>query len=245
MLSDRAAVTIRIVQTETASAGLVLVRFPRLAQPEGIWSWEKATKFGKRKSRSPSRTRRPHRRSRGMTGDSEERSKTPLSGRRRALPGGIAIPRLRLPHRPVQHRQPQSGTLTTSPVRSPASLNDVFDRIHPPPLTDSPHPLHNPSTPGFGLNHLMIITCGNPGTPRHITIVDWFGVFDACIQLLRALAKARRKGFSLESPVVSAFRRGTHAVLSSPLIGGVPGDAPSIAGLRDLLQQEDTARAIA
>jgi hypothetical protein len=78
-----------------------------------------------------------------------------------------------------------------------------------------------------------------------ITIVDWFKVFDACIRLLRTLAQARRKGFSLENPVVSALRRETYAVLSSPLIGGLPGNAPSIASLRDLLPQEDTARAIA
>ncbi len=78
-----------------------------------------------------------------------------------------------------------------------------------------------------------------------ITLVNWFRVFDECIRLLRVLAKAQRKDFAWDNPVLVSHRRDACRVLSSPLVDGTKGDAASIARLRDLFPKEDRTRVVA
>ena len=63
-------------------------------------------------------------------------------------------------------------------------------------------------------------------------IVDWFNLFDACIHLLRAVAKAQRKGLSLDSAVVTSFRRAAAEALSSSVRSEPREQALSLAHLR-------------
>ena len=52
------------------------------------------------------------------------------------------------------------------------------------------------------------------------TIVDWHGAFDACVSLLRALAKADRKGLDSDSPVLSSYIKSTRNALFAAVLGG-------------------------
>ncbi len=74
---------------------------------------------------------------------------------------------------------------------------------------------------------------------ERITIVNWFVVFEACVTLLRALAKARRMDFADDNPVVTSYRNDAYRALSAPFIDGAPGDAPSTARLRNLFPEEE------
>ncbi|MFW6028330.1 MAG: hypothetical protein ACOC9Q_02265 [bacterium] len=70
------------------------------------------------------------------------------------------------------------------------------------------------------------------GAERAI-IVDWFEVFDACIGLLRALAKAGRKGLTLDSPIVRSHCRRTSEAFSSSVLGAPKRRVPGVEHLRD------------
>jgi hypothetical protein len=71
-------------------------------------------------------------------------------------------------------------------------------------------------------------------------IVDWLQVFDASIQLLRALAKGVGKGFSADSPVVGSFVGKLKESLSRAVLSESPGPSPSVTTLRRLLDQHGT-----
>jgi hypothetical protein len=68
-------------------------------------------------------------------------------------------------------------------------------------------------------------------------VVDWFGVFDALVQLLRALDKAERKDFTLASPVVESHLRGADQILSKAVLSGTGKPTPTLKSLRQLLTQ--------
>ena len=70
---------------------------------------------------------------------------------------------------------------------------------------------------------------------RGATIVDWSGVFDACVSLLRALAKADRKGLDSDSPVVSSFIKTARNALSSAVLGGRRKTRPTLSYIEELL----------
>ena len=67
------------------------------------------------------------------------------------------------------------------------------------------------------------------------TIVNWPDVFDACVSLLRALAKADRKGLDSDSPVVSSFTKAARNALSSAVLGGRRTTRPSVSHIEELL----------
>jgi len=67
-------------------------------------------------------------------------------------------------------------------------------------------------------------------------IVSWIEVFDACVSLLRALAKADRKGLDSDSPVVSSFLRNARNALSSAVLGGRRNTRPSVSHIEELLE---------
>jgi len=69
-------------------------------------------------------------------------------------------------------------------------------------------------------------------------IVDWFAVFDGCVHLLRALAKAGRKGLALESPVVRSHCRRAGEALSSAVLGDPGRHGPAIDHLRELIARQ-------
>ena len=69
-------------------------------------------------------------------------------------------------------------------------------------------------------------------------IVNWIEVFDACVSLLRALAKADRKGLGSDSPVVSSFLRNARNALSSAILGGRRDKRPSVWHIEHLLAAE-------
>lgn len=75
-----------------------------------------------------------------------------------------------------------------------------------------------------------------PQKIEQVVIVDWFEVFDACVRLLRVLAKADRKGLTLDSSVVRSYCRQAGETLSSAVLGG-SGRGATIEYLRDLLPQ--------
>ena len=68
-------------------------------------------------------------------------------------------------------------------------------------------------------------------------VIDWFGVFDALVQLLRTLDKAERKDFTLESPVVQSQLREADQVLSKAVLSGTGKPTPTLKSLRELLVQ--------
>lgn len=56
------------------------------------------------------------------------------------------------------------------------------------------------------------------GSYKQLSLVNWFGAFEASIQLLRALAKGRLVGLSDDSSVIFSHRKEAHrAILSSGL----------------------------
>jgi len=71
-------------------------------------------------------------------------------------------------------------------------------------------------------------------------IVNWIGVFDASVGLLRALAKAGRKGLGADSPVVSSLLRDTESAFSSAILGGRRNAHPSVSHIHELLQGQVT-----
>jgi len=67
------------------------------------------------------------------------------------------------------------------------------------------------------------------------TIVDWVAVFEACIRLLRALAKADRRGLGTSTPILSSFLREAQDALSSAVLGGERGRSSSASSLQELV----------
>lgn len=82
------------------------------------------------------------------------------------------------------------------------------------------------------------------GTTRPV-VVDWFVLFDACIYLLRVLAKAARKGFPADSPVVTIYRRDARAKIRSSALNGEADSRGAIVYLSELFPDEDGVRATA
>ena len=72
-----------------------------------------------------------------------------------------------------------------------------------------------------------------PQGPEPAVIVDWFEAFDACVRLLRALAKADRKGLALDGSVIRSHCRQAGETLSSVILGG-SGRSTTIEYLRGL-----------
>jgi hypothetical protein len=70
-----------------------------------------------------------------------------------------------------------------------------------------------------------------------VVIVDWLGVFEACVRLLRACAKAGRKGIAWDSPVIRSFCRDADEALASAILSNPARGHPSVSHLRDLLPQ--------
>jgi len=69
-------------------------------------------------------------------------------------------------------------------------------------------------------------------------IVNWAEVFDACVSLLRALAKAHRKGLNSDSPVVSSFIKAARNALSSAVLGGQRNTCPSLSHIGKQLETQ-------
>jgi hypothetical protein len=69
-----------------------------------------------------------------------------------------------------------------------------------------------------------------------VTIVDWVGVFDACVRQLRALAKARRKGLDADSPVLASFHRETRDAFSSAILAGRRDGRSSASTIHELVR---------
>jgi len=68
-----------------------------------------------------------------------------------------------------------------------------------------------------------------------VVVVDWFVVFDGCIRLLRALAKAERAGLAFESGVVTSFCREADGALSSAILNESATPPQAVGSLRELL----------
>lgn len=68
-----------------------------------------------------------------------------------------------------------------------------------------------------------------------VIVVDWFEVFNAYIQLLRNIRKAQQNEFSLESSVVSSYRRQTREVLTNAILVSSGVDHPAVDHLKALL----------
>ena len=67
---------------------------------------------------------------------------------------------------------------------------------------------------------------------RRAVIVDWLGVFDAFVRLLRAMAKTRRKGIEATSAVVDSFRAKAEEALRFGVLGETRGKLPFLLDLR-------------
>lgn len=80
---------------------------------------------------------------------------------------------------------------------------------------------------------------------RGVFLVDWFKAFDACIGLLRALAKARHVGLSPDSSVISAYLSDAYHALSASSLSEARPDVPSLAPLRALLPKSGQQTAVA
>lgn len=67
---------------------------------------------------------------------------------------------------------------------------------------------------------------------RNAVIVDWFGIFEALIHLLRACAKIRRKGLLPDNPIINFCSREAEKALSSAALSEDRVEPSSIAYLR-------------
>lgn len=72
---------------------------------------------------------------------------------------------------------------------------------------------------------------------RKAVVVEWFELFDALIHLLRAAAKARRKGLAPDSPVIDSYCRTARDVLCSVARGQGRGESSTITYLRKPVPQ--------
>ena len=66
-------------------------------------------------------------------------------------------------------------------------------------------------------------------------IVNWHLVFEACVALLRVLAKARRGGLDPDGPTITAIRNETREAFDSAILGDVHILAPSVDYLQELI----------
>jgi len=66
-------------------------------------------------------------------------------------------------------------------------------------------------------------------------VIDWFAAFGSIVELLRALAEARRTGTDIEAPLVRARRTETAERLSSS-VRSDSGDAATLTRLRETLR---------
>ncbi len=74
---------------------------------------------------------------------------------------------------------------------------------------------------------------------RRLILVDWFKAFDACIRLLRTLAKATRASLPPASPVITACHRETRDALSASLLNKPRAEATSLSKLQSLFSEGD------
>ena len=78
-----------------------------------------------------------------------------------------------------------------------------------------------------------------------LVVVNWLELFDACVALLRALAKARRKHIPHDGPVIAAHRRDVRSVLESSVLSDTREHAHSVAYLDALFSEDGETRATA
>jgi hypothetical protein len=76
-----------------------------------------------------------------------------------------------------------------------------------------------------------LLGCGQ----EPITVVDWFGAFEATLELLRFYATADASGLASTHPLVAAQERDALAVLAKSTGGAAPARTPAVAALRAAL----------
>jgi hypothetical protein len=76
--------------------------------------------------------------------------------------------------------------------------------------------------------------------PERIILIDFFNLFEACVALLRSLAKVRRLKLNLSNGAVAgALYREAHASISSASLSQPPDGAPSVHYLLELFLDEN------
>lgn len=76
------------------------------------------------------------------------------------------------------------------------------------------------------------------GQLRKAVVVNWFSVFEALIEVLRAAARARRKGLSPDSPVIGSYCRKACGVFDSARREEGRGEPQSITYLRKVFRSD-------
>lgn len=79
-------------------------------------------------------------------------------------------------------------------------------------------------------------------TAAKVVVVDWHATYQASIELVRTLAKARALGFSSDHPLVISAIRTADATLEIAAGGADPSRTPAHSRLRDALAGESITR---